>query len=153
MAASSHRAQEPPEARLRRLAAWAGELQGPDFEIGRWQGGDRGPDGTIQMPWFEYSAAVDRFHHELGRDGWLRPFDWPTWIADPEHGALLEDPTRIAGVDEAVLGRLLTTIIRNDRFHDGFLASAFERGVILAIVRRAGVLADQGSTEGPTVTS
>lgn len=105
------------------------------------------------MPWFEYGPAVERFHEALGRDGWLAPFDWTTWIADPEHLALLEDPTRIAAADEADLARLLTTIVRNDRFHDGFLASAFERGVILAIVRRAGVLADQGSTEGPTVTS
>lgn len=36
---------------------------------------------------------------------------------------------------------LLTTLIRSERFRDGTLESAFKRGLLTAIVRRATVLA------------
>ena len=103
------------------------------------------------MPWFEYSPTVERFRQALGHDGWREPFDWQAWIQRPENRGLLDDPSGVARLDEADLQRLLTTIIRSDRFSEGSLAGAFERGHILAIVRRAGVLADAGLTDGSTV--
>jgi hypothetical protein len=37
--------------------------------------------------------------------------------------------------------KLITSLKRGDRFNEGMLASAFESGLLTAIVRRAAVLA------------
>ena len=103
------------------------------------------------MPWFEDSPTVERFRQALGHDGWLEPLDWQGWIQRPENRGLLDDPSGVARLDEADLQRLLTTIIRSDRFSDGSLAGAFERGYLQAITRRAAELAAPGSTDSPSM--
>ena len=55
---------------------------------------------------------------------------------------IVADPTRVAAVDAEDLRRLLTTIIRGDRFVRRAMSSgqAFESGMLLAIARRAETL-------------
>ena len=52
----------------------------------------------------------------------------------------LGDPTRVASASADDLARLLTTLVRGDRFADGTLAHAHESGLLRAIARRAEVL-------------
>ncbi len=126
--------------RLRRLAAYEPVFGDPSFSPGTWEGGRPDEHGVIRMPWFSYNDTVDRFHRELAAARWVYPFDWPVWAATPEGGRLVSDPAAIATASAADLAKVLTSIVRGDRFHEGAFAAAFERGTIAAITRRAAEL-------------
>jgi hypothetical protein len=130
-----------PPASLRVLAAWADVFRARP-PVGRWQGGEADAAGVIQVPWFEYSAEMDRFRSEMSGAGLVRPVDWMTWAGTPEAQRLIRDPAEVAHATEDELVCLLTTIIRGERFSDGEIAGAYERGTLLAIAERAGVLLD-----------
>jgi len=82
-------------------------------------------------------------------DGLLQPgFDWPTWANTPEAQALRNDPDVLAAATPDQLGKLLTAVIREDRFNEGALGDSFESGFIAAIARRAKALAEEAPS-GP----
>jgi hypothetical protein len=93
------------------------------------------------MAYYVYSEAADAFRSDCGRLGWVVPFDWMAWAGSPEGRRLLEDRDAIARASSDDIQRMLTTIIRSDRFTEGSLAGAFESGLVLAILERARVLA------------
>jgi hypothetical protein len=128
-------------AGLRVLAGWADTFAARP-PIGRWQGGETNADGVIQMPWYEYSDELGRFVSEMSRAEIVRPVDWMAWAATPEARRLIGDPAQIAHATHDDIIYLLTTIIRGERFSDGEIAAAYERGTLLAIARRAGALLD-----------
>ena len=119
------------------LASWADRLAAAEFAIGDWTPQHRTEDGTLLMPWFEYSVDVDRFLREIAGAGWVQPFDWPAWAASEAGRRLQTDPAAIGDATPDDLIRLVTTIVRSDRFHEGAIASAFDRGVYLRIAHRA----------------
>ena len=127
--------------RLARLAAWEAVFTAADFTVGAWAGGDVDRDGVISMPYFTYSAAVLRFVGEMYELGWVYSFDWMTWIGTEDGRRLSSSPDAIATASEADLAKVLTTMIRSDRFSEGALAAAFERGFVVAVAHRAGELA------------
>ena len=135
--------------RLERLAAFLPAFEA-GFDFGTWQGGTAGADGVIQMPWFDFSPAALEFLRAVNGAGWVTPFDWRTWLATPEGRALTRDPKVIATASVEDLGRVLTALVRGNRFYDGALAGAYESGVLLAVVRRARVLADETPAEPGT---
>jgi len=57
-------------------------------------------------------------------------FDWARWRAE------VSDPTALGGADLLTLRKLLTFHVRADRFSQGHLISASEKGHITAILRR-----------------
>lgn len=128
-----------PDASLRLLADWADTFaaRGP---IGRWQGGERDAAGVIQMPWYEYSDEMNRFVAEMYRAELVRPVDWTAWRGTLEAQRLIDDPATIATATDDDLVYLLTTIIRGERFSDGEILGAYERGTLLAIADRARAL-------------
>jgi hypothetical protein len=101
---------------------------------GRWEGGDRRPDGTITLPWFDYDPAVLEFVQACGENGWIEQFDWPAW--QPEAFKYYEKPERLAGADVDTIRKLITLHIRKDRFSEGHLAAMVEEGHIAAIFAR-----------------
>jgi len=131
-------------ASLRILAGYAATFSahGP---IGRWQGGEREASGAIQMPWYEYSDEVNRFVSEMYAAELVRPVDWRAWVGAPEAQRLISDPAAIADATHDDLIYLLTTIIRGERFSDGEIAGAYERGTLLAISERAQALLDDAA--------
>jgi hypothetical protein len=132
----------PLAERLAGLAAWEATLASPTLTVGHWITSEPDANGVLQMPWFDYDPVILRFTGEMSWLGWVYPFDWMTWAATPAAHRLLHDPALVADADADDLGRLLTTIIRGDRFSEGAIASAAEAGLLLAIARRAGVLLD-----------
>jgi hypothetical protein len=128
--------------RLRALARYEAVFAAPDFTIGRWVTSEPDEQGVVQMPWFEYSEAADAFRADVGAHGWIVVFDWMTWLSSPDGRRYLEDPRFVAQAPVDDLAKLLTAIIRGDRFSEGELAGAYESGMLLAIVRRAGELAE-----------
>lgn len=87
------------------------------------------------MPWFELSADADAFVAELGRYGWVFPFDWGAWEDETKR---LIDTDGIEHADVATLRRLLILLVRSDRFVEGQLGWAMESGLVARILRRLG---------------
>lgn len=54
--------------------------------FGHWAGGERLPDGSIQMPWYEFSAEAERFLDDVRGAGWVTPFDLPRGTTDLVEG-------------------------------------------------------------------
>ena len=133
-------------ARLEALAAFAGELESPGLEAGHWHDSElrQTPDGDVwSMPWFEPSDRALAFIRAVGANGWVEPFDWMTWAETDEGRSLREDRAALAEATPDQLQRLLTTLVRADRFSEGTLAWAFESGLMGAIARRAATLATE----------
>jgi hypothetical protein len=129
------------QAQLRCLADWLPVLEAPDFSAGSWQGGQTDEKGVIHMPWFEYDERIAGWPGACeGGSLIVMGFDWMTWMKTPEGQALSADPAAIAGASSADLARLVTAIVRGDRFTEGNLAGAIERGFVAAICRRAAAL-------------
>jgi hypothetical protein len=113
--------------RLQRLASYEPVFGALGFVPGRFA---RGP-----------SQDVVRFAEEMATLGWSTHSESFTWMQTPECRALLEDDSRIQRASPEELSLLLTAIFRTDRFNGGVLDAAFSRGTMLAITRRARVLA------------
>jgi Family of unknown function (DUF6508) len=124
------------------LQVFAGyaETFAPHGPIGRWQGGEMNAAGAIQMPWYEYQPEVERFEKEMYAAKLVRPVNWMQWVGTAEAQHLICHPAAIAGASHDDLIYLLTTILRGERFSDGEIAGAYERGTLLAIAQRAQAL-------------
>lgn len=99
------------------------------FSVGTWHS----PPG--QLPWFEFSEAVSEFQQALYDNGWIVPsFDWGAWQETArEH---VENPGKIETADATTIQNLFTTHVRKERFCEGHLASMFENGHIVVLLRR-----------------
>jgi hypothetical protein len=128
-------------ASLRILAGYA-DTFAPHGPIGRWRGGVAEPDGPAQMPWHEYDGVVARFEQDMYTAKLVRSVDWMRWAGTPEAQRLISDPTSVSEASQDDLIYLLTTIVRGERFSDGEIAGAYERGTLLAIAERARALLD-----------
>ncbi len=113
----------------------------------RWGGGEQVGTSVVdgieqpvtQMPYMIYSAAVEKIMQCLYGMGLVVPFDWPAWKGGQRYrgGIGLED----APVADVV--RLLTSIVRADRFCEGTVAAAIDDGSVIAALRRLRRWADE----------
>ena len=87
---------------------------------------------------FWLSAEVLEFHQALHDTGVTFYFDWTGW--QNEADLLFHDQRALARADEATLRRLLTLLVRRDRFDQDYLAEMLHSGHVAAILRRAGEL-------------
>jgi hypothetical protein len=129
---------------LAALAAFLPLFRDEGFVAGRIKGGNRNADGVVSMPYADYTAEVGRFLETAYGNGWIISFNWSEWSRSDEARQLLrsEDGIERASLDQ--LRRLVTCILRQDRFVEGTLLRAFEDGIIPRIVERAAVLLDEG---------
>lgn len=134
-------APQPLAQRLRALASFLPAFEAPGFRFGGWAGGEELAPGHFSMPYYAFSAAAEEFLRQ-GVAGWVTPgFDWPAWAGTNEFQRLSQDPSAIAAATPDDLARLLTVLVRSERFGDGQLAAAFESGLLTRILRRADALA------------
>jgi hypothetical protein len=129
---------------LAALAAFLPRISRKDFRAGVPAGGERMANGVITMPHIAYGEVVREFEKAAHEHGWVYSFDYIEWAQTEEGKRLLEDPSAIEVADFDQLRRLLTWYIRAERFCDGALFKAFEKGQILRIVERASVLLEEG---------
>ena len=125
------------------LARFLPLLEAPGFTAGHMQ-----PitESTVPGLWLFPQAVMDSVAEDLVQaayaDGWvMMNFDWVTWSETPEAAALRDDEAALARASRLRLAKLLTTIIRQDRFVEGALLAAFESRLMLRIIRRAAALA------------
>lgn len=135
----------PSTEALRTLAAWAPALERSDFRVGEWHGGSPDANGVIQMPFMELSAEAERFVADMYRVGLVHDLDWGTWLGTERGRRLSTDGATIASASADELAALLTAIIRSERFGDGQIEGAHERGLLQAAARRAAALIESGA--------
>ncbi len=127
----------PLPERLQPFAAWAVRFADPSFNLGAWVPSRTRADGVIQVGWYEMGEAGQQFVSEMYELGWVYDFDWMKWLGTPQGQQLTRGPEPIATASAADLAKVLTAIIRSERFGDGQLEGAFESGILVAIARRA----------------
>jgi len=128
--------------RLAAIGAFADELEAPGFTAGAWHpSAPTRDDPTVwTMPWYELTPRATAFVRALAAI--MITFDWPTWAATDEAQALYRDRAALANATPDELARLVTAVVREDRFNEGALGDSFEAGVMAAIARRAAALAN-----------
>ncbi len=141
---------EPPTETLDwgPLLAWAAREPGAEG-FGGWTETTR-DDGTTSLGWARLSPHGEAFLQACRDTQVVAPFDWPRWKDGP--GARY-GPDRSA-IDTASLEdcrRLLTVLVRQDRFVEGLLLGALDDGLVHRILRRVAVLVgdDAGTTGTP----
>ena len=82
------------------------------------------------------------FHKALYDNGWVTPaFDWTEWQQEAQQ--FVELPKKIEKTDATTVQELFTTHVRSDRCCEGQLASMFENGHIVALLRRLKAIRDK----------
>ena len=126
--------------RLRPLADLVPVLESPDADFGFWEAPPP-VDGVYRMPYFTFGPTADAFRSAIGRGGWIvTGFDWMTWLQTDDGASLRDRPEALAAASTDDLAKLLTAIVRSDRFVEGSLAGAFESGLLARIAQRAAAL-------------
>ena len=97
--------------------------------------------------WFIFDEVVKEFIQVLYDNDWVTPqFDWGEWQESAQQ--YIESPEKVESADTETIQKLLTTHARADRFCEGHLASMFENGHILDILRRLRKIRSQRDQEG-----
>lgn len=102
-------------------------------KFGEMAGGEKVENGVIIMPYWNQNAIVSQFQEIVYNIPIIISFDWGSW----EEGRIIarDENFDFDTIDIPTKCKLITAIIRNDRFCDGVLIEAFESGLILKILR------------------
>ena len=137
-------------ARLRGIVAFLPTFQAPEFRFGAWE---RPPPegGFAVFPYFAHSPEAAAFLKAVYSYEWIQEFDWPSWLKTREARRLRDDPNALARATLDQLTRLLTAVVRQDRFVEGALGNSFETGLIIRILRPAqALLIEAEASETPS---
>jgi len=137
--------------RLKALAAFLPMFEDPEFSFGHWSEPKEVHPGVSEMPYYCFSGIALDFLKMSREYGWvLNGFDWPTWIGTPEAEQLRNNPEVLNKATPEQLARILTAVIRGERFCDGAVADSFEAGLITGICRRASQLLKESDENAET---
>ena len=102
-------------------------------KFGEWAGGEQDEEENILFPDCIESPIVSQFLDIVYRLPIIISFDWGAW----EEGRKIasNDDFDYDTLDLPAKCKLITAIVRNDRFCEGALVSAFESGLILRILK------------------
>lgn len=121
--------EKPLQERLQALADFLPLFEEPGFEFGEWD------------DYYSFSDTAISFYKMAYDMGWvILGYAWSDWMVTDEATRLRDDPAALAAAAPEQLARLLTVVIRQDRFSEGSLAGAYHSGLLTGIVRRAAVL-------------
>jgi hypothetical protein len=90
-------------------------------------------DNVTTLPFMAYDEIVGRFVDVCYSLPVMVVFNWGGWQQGRQ---ILQDPAfDFDMIDVPDMCRLITSIIRTDRFSEGYLVAAFESGVIINILK------------------
>lgn len=101
--------------------------------FGEWSGGTADEEGVIQFPYCVPVPIVSQFLEVVYAIPIIISFNWGAW--DEGRKIANDDNFDLASTDLLTKCKLITAIVRNDRFCEGALVSAFESGLILKILK------------------
>ena len=101
--------------------------------FGEVKGGDKLRDDLFTMPYMSQSEIVSQFltlSYELQI---IINFDWGSW--DEGRKMASDENFNFDTIDIPTKCKLITAIVRNDRFCEGALVESFESGLILKLLK------------------
>jgi hypothetical protein len=101
--------------------------------FGEWPGGDKNAQGVFTLPYCAPAPVVSRFLKAVYGIPIIIDFDWISW--DEGRKIARDHDFDFDTVDLQTKCKLITAIVRNDRFCEGALVSAFDTGLILRILK------------------
>lgn len=101
--------------------------------FGEWAGGEKDEQGIMQLPYCREAPIISNFLEIVYSLPIIISFDWAAW----EEGRKITSDSDFDfdTLDLPAKCKLITAIVRNDRFCDGALVSAFKSGLILRILK------------------
>ena len=102
-------------------------------KFGEWASAEKNEEETIQFPDCIEETIVSQFLDIVYRLPIIISFDWGAWEEGREIAS--NDDFDHDTLDLPTKCKLITSIVRNNRFFDGALVSAFESGLILRILK------------------
>jgi hypothetical protein len=114
---------------LKRLAAFAPIFRDPETVFGKMipSTGSGTKDDPFTFPWYKMSEVAHNFIDMAYKSGWvMEAFDWGKWGHSREGKRFYENRDAILAADHRQLAKLLTLLIRNDRFEEGSLGKAYD---------------------------
>jgi hypothetical protein len=101
-------------------------------EFGKVQESQKKAGAYLEFPHWIYTSKIADFNKMVYEMNIVIGFDWLEW---KEGQAMLKDPNQdYAQVDSITLCKLITLIVRGERFYEGYMNNCFENGSILKIV-------------------
>ena len=85
------------------------------------------------MPYYEPASVVSRFLEIVYDIPIMISFDWGSW--DDGERMVNDEKFDFDTIDLVTKCKVVTALVRNDRYCEGTLVSAFESGLILEILR------------------
>lgn len=117
---------------LEKLLEMIDAHKGPWGTVG---GDEKNKKGYTQMPYWIESDIVNEARDYFYKNGLMVNFDWPAWDEGREFFKN-EDPEKYDKLDKEWVCKLLTAVVRNDRFFDGAWVGLFESGDAQKLFRR-----------------
>jgi hypothetical protein len=101
--------------------------------FGEWSGGNKDEEGVVQIPYCVQATIVSQFIEIVYAIPIIIDFDWGAW--DEGRNIARDNNIDFDTIDLLNKCKLITAIVRNNRFCEGALVSAFESGLILKILK------------------
>lgn len=111
------------------------QIQSHTGSWGKFEGGEKDESGAIQMPYALLDPLVHKFLEVWYDKNLVIPFDWSEWQEGRDWYANT-DESKYDSLDSEKALKLLTAVIRNDRFNEGALMQAFESGAFPKIISK-----------------
>ncbi|QQS69489.1 hypothetical protein IPP75_06320 [Candidatus Saccharibacteria bacterium] len=102
-------------------------VQSHEGSWGKTQGGETDENGVIQMPYWVSDPLISEFVAFFYGNEFIVNFKWSEWD-EGRDWYKNSDESKYDALDVPTTLKLLTAVIRNDRFSDGALVGAFESG-------------------------
>jgi hypothetical protein len=131
--------------RLRAITIFLAIFETPGFHFGGWN------EKTVFYHFSNEASAFVDVAYEAGLV--LKDFNWVKWSQTAEAARLREDRFAIEGASAAPLAKLITALLRGDRFSEGSLGASYENGLLTRIIRRAVALAESPVATAVVFTS
>lgn len=110
-------------------------IQSHSGEWGAYRESKKTESGANTFPWVEQNELVQEFVQFMYDKDLVVNFDWPHW-REGRDWYTLNDESKYKKLDIEMALKLLTTVIRNDRFNEGALVRAFEDGSFPKIINK-----------------
>jgi len=91
--------------------------------------------GALIFPWIDQTPLIHEFVQFMYDKKLVVVFVWTEWQEGRDWYAL-QDESKYDTLDVETILKLLTAVVRNDRFNDGALVRAFESGVFPKILQK-----------------
>lgn len=102
-------------------------LNAHDGPWGEWKGGEKTETGAMQFPYVVEAPIVSEARRFLTDNKLSITFDWPKWQEGRDFFKS-EDPEKFNKLDQEMVLKLFTAVMRNARFNEGAWVNLFESG-------------------------